>query len=373
MSETLIITPAVSVIIPVYNVEPYLRQCLDSVVSQTLRNIEIICINDGSPDNSLEILREYEANDSRIIVISRENKGVGYSRNEGIGRATGEFVIFMDSDDWYPSDDNLEELYTKSKENNALICGGSLSAINNNKGAFFSEYPNVFKAEGFVDYKAYQYPYFYQRFLFDRKMLIENDIYFPNYKRFQDPPFFVRAMIQAERFYAIEPATYGYRVSHKEVKYTDETVIDILKGMNDCLKLSNQYNLLNLQSIIASMLPRKGYNSLPINKNLHSNNVDVHLAFLELLNTVNSGHLGTIFVMQCLSIFSSYVYKSISLSNNITPREHVVNLIKLRKHSFGAYKDFLMQNKIYDEVHTSFEVLKSKSSKHLISKNSITE
>lgn len=89
----------VSVIIPVYNVEPYLSSCLDSVCHQTLRDIEIICINDGSTDRSLDILQSYAERDSRIQVYSQENRGPGKARNAGIYRAHGEYIQFVDSDD----------------------------------------------------------------------------------------------------------------------------------------------------------------------------------------------------------------------------------------------------------------------------------
>ena len=92
--------PKVSVIIPVYNVEKYLRQCLDSVVNQTLKDIEIICIDDGSTDNSLNILKEYAQKDNRIKIISKKNGGLSSARNAGLKFATGEFVGFVDSDDY---------------------------------------------------------------------------------------------------------------------------------------------------------------------------------------------------------------------------------------------------------------------------------
>lgn len=90
----------VSVIIPVYNVEKYLRKCLDSVVKQTYTNLEIICVNDGSPDNSAAILEEYAKSDSRIKIINQENKGLSGARNTGIDAATGAYIVFVDSDDW---------------------------------------------------------------------------------------------------------------------------------------------------------------------------------------------------------------------------------------------------------------------------------
>ena len=90
----------ISVIVPVYNAEKYLRQCLDSIVSQTLRDIEIICVNDGSTDASLSILEEYAAKDSRIVVISKPNAGYGHSMNMGLDKATGEYMGIVDADDY---------------------------------------------------------------------------------------------------------------------------------------------------------------------------------------------------------------------------------------------------------------------------------
>ena len=93
-------TPKVSVIIPVYNVEDYLRQCLDSVINQTLKDIEIICVDDGSTDNSLQIFREYEQKDSRVKVLTQKNQYAGVARNTGMNIARGHYYVFLDSDDF---------------------------------------------------------------------------------------------------------------------------------------------------------------------------------------------------------------------------------------------------------------------------------
>ena len=93
-------TPLISVIIPVYNVEAYLPRCLDSVIQNTYRELEIICVDDGSTDGSPEILRDYAQRDARITVITKENGGVSSARNAGLDRMTGEFVTFIDSDDF---------------------------------------------------------------------------------------------------------------------------------------------------------------------------------------------------------------------------------------------------------------------------------
>lgn len=90
----------ISIIIPGYNAEKYLPKCLDSISGQTYRDLEIICVNDGSPDNSLEVLQEYAQRDSRIRVIDKENGGVSAARNAGLATASGEYVMFVDADDW---------------------------------------------------------------------------------------------------------------------------------------------------------------------------------------------------------------------------------------------------------------------------------
>ena len=92
--------PKVSIIIPVYNVERYLRQCLDSAMNQTLRDIEIICVDDGSTDGSGRILDEYASVDSRFVIVHQANGGLSDARNSGITRATGDFIVFLDSDDF---------------------------------------------------------------------------------------------------------------------------------------------------------------------------------------------------------------------------------------------------------------------------------
>ena len=106
----------VSIIVPVYNVEKYLRKCLDSLVNQTLKDIEIICINDGSTDDSLNILQEYAREHHNVVVIDQENQGVSIARNNGINKAQGDYIGFVDPDDWVEPD-MFKILYEKAEEN----------------------------------------------------------------------------------------------------------------------------------------------------------------------------------------------------------------------------------------------------------------
>lgn len=122
-------TPKVSVIIPIYNVEEYLHRCIDSVRTQSLEDIEIILVDDESPDDCPRICDEYSSVDDRIIVIHKKNEGLGFARNSGIESASGEYVYFVDSDD-YLNKDALEELYKKAKEDDLDMCFGNICAVN---------------------------------------------------------------------------------------------------------------------------------------------------------------------------------------------------------------------------------------------------
>ena len=123
----------VSLILPVYNVAPYLRECLDSCVKQTLSDIEIICINDGSTDNSLEILNEYAIKDKRFTVISQENQGQGIARNKGIDIAKGEYIQFIDPDDWIELN-MLEKLYNFAQEKKSNVVKFNFNEYNDYSG-----------------------------------------------------------------------------------------------------------------------------------------------------------------------------------------------------------------------------------------------
>ena len=125
----------VSIIVPVYNVEEYLKECLDSLVKQTLTDLEFICINDGSTDSSLEILNEYAKKDGRFIILSQENQGQGVARNNAIQISKGEYIAFLDPDDWVELN-ALEILYNFAKEKNAQIVQFNYKEYNEEKDRY---------------------------------------------------------------------------------------------------------------------------------------------------------------------------------------------------------------------------------------------
>ena len=241
-----------SVIIPIYNMGKYLAECLHNVQSQTLADLEIIAINDGSTDDSAAILKHYAEQDPRLRIISRENKGVGPSRNEGILAARGEYIAFLDPDDLFPTADTLQLLYTKATQNHASICGGSLAWFSDSPSCLIQDYgrsqqPSVLKTEGFINYSDYQYEYGFYRFIYQREMLQKHGILFPPYPRFQDPPFMVRAMLVAGRFYAIPTITYAYRKEHKQVNWNRSRTDGLLAGIHDAWQLACAHKLPKLK------------------------------------------------------------------------------------------------------------------------------
>ena len=117
--------PFISIIVPVYNVEKYLNRCMETLLNQTMKNIEVILVDDGSPDNCPAMCDEYKCKDSRIRVIHKKNGGLGFARNSGIDIAEGEYVAFVDSDD-YVTTDMCEKLYAAAKKHNADVVYGGI-------------------------------------------------------------------------------------------------------------------------------------------------------------------------------------------------------------------------------------------------------
>ena len=234
----------ISVIIPIYNTEKYLEECLKSVINQSLKNIEIICINDGSTDNSKNIIEKFRKFDKRIISLKQKNKGSGISRNRGINISKGKYISFLDSDDMYYDDFSLEYLYNSAKMNKAIICGGGMIGIfnnNNNKTLPIT----MFKGNGFIKYLDFQYDFDYQSFIYNKNFLKINRIYFPNYLRYQDPPFFIKAMYKAKRFYTIKNITNIYRINSTK-EFNLKQIIDMFSGLKECIDLAEKLHLYKL-------------------------------------------------------------------------------------------------------------------------------
>ena len=250
--EYIIDQPKLSIIIPIFNREKYLSACLNSVINQTLKKIEIICVDDGSTDNSTNILKSFKNLDNRIIIISQTNHGSGYSRNKGINLSNGKYISFLDSDDMYYDNHALKLLYEKAKKFNAIICGGGMKKILKIKNRTIINY-TFFENEGFINYEDYQYDYDYQRYIYNSNFLKRNKLYFPKYLRYQDPPFFIKTMAKAKKFYVVKNITNIYRQNiYKDLNL--KQAIDLFNGLEECLQLGEKLKLYKLYKKIIERL-----------------------------------------------------------------------------------------------------------------------
>ena len=216
----------ISVIIPVYNVEKYLEPCLDSVINQTFKDIEIICVNDGSTDNSRKILEEYKDKDSRIIIVDKENGGLSSARNSGMKVATGEFLSFIDSDDWVELT-MLEKLYKNITSLNTDISICAVHQFDETTQKIDDTVP-YFTLEFFdnsFDNRAFSYEDT-KPFLMDVCVMAWNKLYrkslidecnatFPEGLIWEDGPFFFSIYFKAKRVSIVRDFLYYYRINRK--------------------------------------------------------------------------------------------------------------------------------------------------------------
>lgn len=203
--------PLISVIVPIYNVEPYLRKCLDSLINQTYKALQIILVDDGSPDNCGKICDEYSALDSRITVIHKANGGLSSARNAGLNIATGIYLGFVDPDDWIEND-MFEYLISGIQTYNAdiAICGRREIYSNHSeefcwdKETFYSKEEALKELLDNKKLRNYVWDKLWRKELFV-------DINFPEGKTFEDVAVTYRAIINAEYVVCLPAVKYNYR------------------------------------------------------------------------------------------------------------------------------------------------------------------
>ena len=202
----------ISVIIPVYNVEKYLETCLNSVINQTYKNLEIIIINDGSTDNSLSICKKYEKLDKRIILIDQDNKGLSGARNVGIKKATGDYIHFLDSDDYINL--NYYEKMIEALDNTDadMVVGGFYYEKYAAKNSVRYDYPYCYTSmeDKFIKTQLY-FKRFAWRYLVKRTLLVDNNILFTEGRYFEDWDFTTYITILANKIITAPRTEYFYR------------------------------------------------------------------------------------------------------------------------------------------------------------------
>lgn len=233
----------ISIIIPIYNVENYLRQCLDSIVAQTYQNFECILINDGSPDNSSDICREYVSKDSRFKYFEKDNGGVSSARNLGIEHSKGEYITFIDSDDWVDSD-YLEALYTTLLEEGADITVSTYKQFNINDNCFYLHAfqrgydKKIFTGPELIDnlqlLSSFDYSYGSVCGKLVKSVRVENIRFNEETTLGEDMEFWYKLFLISDKIVYINKDTYIYRSSKDEYKHFELEKIrsDIQQRLN---------------------------------------------------------------------------------------------------------------------------------------------
>ncbi len=210
----------ISIIIPVYRVAPYLGQCIKSIIGQTYRDIEILLIDDGSPDECGKICEEYKNRDSRIKVIHTENQGLSAARNRGLENATGEYIGFVDSDDWIEPD-MYEVLLKRIKDNSISVCGYDTAFQKDGlkKGVYFGSDALRALLKGEINNNVWNKLYHKELF---------NDICFPEGKNYEDVVVMHKLVEKAKSIAVVPDVFYHYRVRPESITktYTANNLID---------------------------------------------------------------------------------------------------------------------------------------------------
>lgn len=236
----------VSVIVPFYNREKYLEKCLTSLVNQTLKDIEIICVDDGSSDNSMEIVRGFASKDARIKIIQQKNLKQGAARNAGVNIAQGEYIGFVDSDDWVDSD-YFEKLYNTAKKYDSDISLADVIRVGNGKSKrrfnitdekFYTSLQdktdiNKQWKEGCPTNKLYR-----------KSLLDKYDIKFPEGVYYEDKIYTTKAIYYANGIVTVPSVAYYYwRTPNSTVKSNDsKKMLDKNNARLEVLKFLKENN-----------------------------------------------------------------------------------------------------------------------------------
>lgn len=278
--------PKVSIIVALYNKEKYIKKCLKSLVNQTLKDIEIIVVNDCSTDKSLDVVKSLD--DKRIKVINnKKNKGIGITRNIGVAKATGEYIGFVDADD-YVEKDMYEKYYNYAKEYNLDLLTSDYFKIINNKKEYFKvdnfKITNIEKNNNIINLINYG-PC---NKLFKRDLIINNNIIFSETTKFEDVIFVAKAIRYSKNIRYLNEAYYNYVIhSLSETTTVDKRTFDIfevLDNVNDIysnLYGTKELEYFNINEVTRYMLKQR-YVS---NKKERENFIDSGYSYLYSINS----------------------------------------------------------------------------------------
>ena len=314
----------VSVIIPIYNAEKYLAECLDSILNQTLQDIEIICVNDGSRDHSLDILDKYAKKDARVVVTTQENSGQSSARNAGMDMARGEYISFVDSDD-YIDITMLEKLYNTAKiaDCDIAICDLWLNYVDSGELAYYRN-PMVLTFLKHKNFNICEYPEIltfigvWDR-IYKRSFVNKYNIRFPVGLIYEDHLFTFQAIVQSQKNVVVNERLYYYRknagdsITDREAK-NDQFKFDFMeisRRSMDFLRQMNAYEIFQKEYLYYLFL----------NVAMHQYNATTYKSFKRIFNEMRN-------------LLDDSDYKVISEFDNpsIIAYANVIRKNRLKKH-----------------------------------------
>ena len=285
----------ISVIIPIYNGEKYIVKCLNSVLEQSYKTLEIICINDGSSDNTDKILNQYRIKDNRIIVINKENTGVSNSRNIGLSIATGKYITFVDIDDWLEKN-SIKMMYEMIIKNDVDCIRTNYQIINSDNqincmGESFYSNENIYPHDKYfvknlmIDLLKGKFKCYTCLLLIKNEIIIDNKIMFCEDVRFcEDKIFYFDILSNINSIRILNNPTYNYFINNESVtrnpyKY-ENNLLDVLKTVHVISeKTKSQSRFMYLEKKIktytlkdVSYLLFQIYNALGIKKSIENYN-----------------------------------------------------------------------------------------------------
>ena len=249
-----------SVIIPVYNVEPYLRECLDSVLNQKFKDWEAVCVNDGSTDGSADILNEYAARERRLKVITQPNRGLSAARNAGVDAAEGEYVLFLDSDDWL--EENALEVLSNNLDGEDMVCFSGRRYFENEqrynhvdqlKAWAYASGMSYFNEDA-LSARDFAFVCVVLR-IYKREFLSRHNLKFKEGIFHEDNLFTPMACFYADQVKVINECLYDYRVRSNSITTTAN-----IKRLRDLLGTAN--------TLAAFFIPKHGFDKTVVYRSI---------------------------------------------------------------------------------------------------------
>jgi len=314
----------VSIVVPVYNMETRLKRCLDSLVNQTLKEIELIIINDGSKDKSIEIIRDYEKKYKNIKVIDRENKGISETRNEGISLSKGKYIAFVDSDD-YVELDMFEKLYNKiEKDKSDIVVCGYKSFYENSEEVLYTNIENKCNITSINDNPAMIYKMDYAPWNKIYRKDLWNDIRFPEGVKYEDLEAVLKVFLKAKKITYLDAYLYNYLLNPKgETATINDRVFDIYIILNNLFEEFKSKN----QKL------KRAFKELYISKIFIYNHFILNTENREMsIRFINQGYKEINNHFKCWKI--SYILKSKGIKNLI------IRVLQTNKYLYYKYINY---------------------------------